>query len=1072
MTVYRNARRGGIRYLSASAAVLALATPGAVFATGPASRAAKAADSAEPVVVAQQAAPKAEAPAPLPQTPEPTTSGASNSTEEVVVTGSRIRQRIAETASPLQVVTSQDLNTRGFSTIAQALNELPAFGVPGASPVGFNQSGFGAGQSFVNFLGLGSQRTLTLVNSKRFVSGNTSSIFGPTGTGGGQVDLNAIPVALVERIDLVAGIGAPIYGSDAIAGTINVILKKNYQGFDLDAQAGVSAQGDAPDYRFRAVAGRNFADGRGNITIGAEYDEARGLLFTDRPFTAFDNRFDADPNNINRQIIYNDLRIPSISATGVPLVGGAAFGLDFPFSPQQANFLLGDPTANFGVVNAANQQLRFNGTGGLEAIDFGRTVGAANGFSVFTSGGNGFALPPVQNLLTDSQRYSVIAQVNFKVSPKFRLFGEGWFSFSQGRNLADQPVFNTALFDAAGTRDGNFIIPLSNPFLSTAARAAIQNSITNNPLSDQNLQGVAQDYFYLGRANVDLSPGTSEGNAQTLRFVGGFEGELTLLKGKEWHFEAYFDYGRALTRSSSPQLNERNFRNALDAVRDTSGNIVCRPGFVNSAAPTVSATCAPLNPFGQQISQAARDYVTSIANSRNVNNQYDAVASISGPVVTLPGGDLAFSLGYEHREETSSFDPGLFFFGSGTGNSSQRGSFGRSVPVDPVRGRFFTNEIFGEINAQLISPANGVPFVHELSIQTAGRYIWNSLAGADPTYTFQGRYAPVAGLAFRGAYTRAVRSPSITEAFNPTSSAFGFATDVCDRSQVNLGPAPATRARNCAAAGVPANFVSLSNQRSFPTFVFGNANLRNETSDNFTVGAVLTPRLIPGFTLTVDYVQVLLSNAISQFSNSQVVSACYDAVNFPNNQFCNLVTRDPATFQLNSVGTTFFNSNQLRYKGILAEAIYSLRTDFLGAGSRVTFKASYQYLDRLETVVTVGSNTVITGGGVGFSRHKGIGTLSYKNKGFFTQVQVNYIGSASVDPNTAPQVYSVPRVDAFAYVNLSIGQDIGKNFSIHADVDNLLGAGPPNPFPASGGVTTYFQGILGQYVRVGATVHF
>ncbi|WP_316316111.1 TonB-dependent receptor domain-containing protein, partial [Clavibacter michiganensis] len=126
-----------------------------------------------------------------------------------------------------------------------------------------------------------------------------------------------------------------------------------------------------------------------------------------------------------------------------------------------------------------------------------------------------------------------------------------------------------------------------------------------------------------------------------------------------------------------------------------------------------------------------------------------------------------------------------------------------SVPIDPVFGKYHTNELFGELNANIISPANHVPFVSELTLQSAGRYIWNSQAGGDATYTFQARYAPVPDITFRGAYTRAVRAPSITEAYNPRSSAFGFATDVCDQTLVNVGPDPAARKANCAAAGVP-----------------------------------------------------------------------------------------------------------------------------------------------------------------------------------------------------------------------------------------------------------------------------
>ena len=988
---------------------------------------------------------------------------ADNSDAQIVVTGSRISHRETESSSPLQVIDAKQLDARGFQTVAQALNELPTFGVPGASPIGFNQSGFGAGQSFVDFLGLGSQRTLTLVNGKRFVSSNTGSIFGPTGSGGTQVDLNTIPTKLIQRVETVAAIGAPIYGSDAVAGTINIILKKDFEGVDIDVQDGFSSRGDAPDQRIRFLAGKNFAGGRGNISIGGEYNKSKGLFFTDRSQTAFDDRFDAPASGNGPQVIYRDLRVPSVDPSGIPMV------TDFlVLSRQQAGLFLGDPNATVGVTNAAGATLRFGPDGTLIPINFGSTVGDTGGFSVFTSGGNGYTLRSVENLLTDLERYSVNANLSYDLTDDIHFFGEGWYSVSKGRNLANQPVYNSALFGSAGDPDGNLVIKLNNPFLSAAARTAIQNAIATNPFSDS----PTQDYFYLARASTDLSSGVSTGKSEVMRFVAGFDGTVHVLPDREWKFEAYFNYGRANVTSKNPELNQQNYLNALNSTKNGSGQIVCAPGYINSPVATVSATCAPINPFGQQISQAARDYVTTIATPRTLNHQYDAVASIAGPLFKLPGGDFAFSLGYEHRKEDSAFDPGVFYFGSGTGNSASRGSYGRSVPIDPVSGSYYTNELFGELSADLVSPDNHVPFVYQLSLQAAGRYIWNSRFGNDPTYTVQGRWAPLKDIAFRGAYTRAVRAPSITEAFNPTSSSYGFATDVCDVSLAGQGPDPTSRAANCAAAGVPTGFRSLSNQRSFPNFTFGNPALHNEKADSFSGGVVLTPRFLPGFNATFDYVSITINDAITAFSNDNVVAACYDSKSYPANPFCALVTRDRATHQLSNLGTTYFNSAKIKYKGIIAQINYRRPTPFLGSDSSVGLNVSYQYLDTRTDQASAGAVPNQIDNSVGYSRHKGIASLSYGTSKFDGQVQVSYIGSAYIDPNTTANFYAIPKVKPFTYVNLSLAYKVTDRFTIHADVDNLFDAKAPYPYPASGGTSTYFQGILGTYFRIGAGVHF
>ena len=991
----------------------------------------------------------------------------------IVVTGSRIAHTRVDTISPVSVITSKDLDTRGFSTLADALNEQPQFGIPGSSPVGDAQSGFGPGQNFINFLGLGSQRTLVLVNGQRFVSSNTASIFGPTGSGGGQVDLNIIPTKLIDHVETVAAIGAPIYGSDAIAGTVNVILKKNYQGFDIDGQAGISKYSDAQKYRVRALAGLNFADGRGNITIAGEYDTEKGLRFTDRGLTTSDDRFDSPRTPGQFTLVpYSDFRVPSVDVNGIPLVGGSfpefGFHVDFPLSPQQQPLVFG-PGLNFGV-GPDGTQLKFDAAGNLIPIDFGQTIGPDDGFNVFTSGGNGLSLPQVENLLTDLKRYSANLITRYEFSDRVRVFGEGWYSVSQGRNLTSQPAYNSGLFDYAGTRDGNVILSIDNAFLTPSARAEIVSSINNNPLSDLNLGRTDnQDYFYLGRANYDLENGVATGKTEVYRFVGGVEADLRVLPVGDWKAQVTANYGHSLTSSVIPSLNQQNFLNAVNAVRDANGNIVCAPGYVNSGAATISSVCAPLNLFGQQTSQAARDYVTSIARPKSVNTQKDFVSSIAGPLFKLPGGNLSFAAGYEHREESSRFDPGTFYFG--VPGPSPRETYGRSVPIDPVFGKFKTNEFFGELDGDLIGPENAVPLISSLSFQTAGRYVKNSIAGNDFTWTAGARYAPVRDLSFRVAFTRAIRSPSVTEAFNPSSSSFIFANDPCNSTNVNSGPAPATRAANCAAAGIVQPFSALSNQRSFNGITVGNAALQNEIANSFTAGTVFRPRFVSGLTMTVDYVNIRLKQAISAFSPDQVLNACYDSTSFATNPFCALITRDSAN-QLSLVKTSYFNSALLQYRGVLVGLDYRLPTPFLGATSRLDLSASAQHLLTLNTSASAGDAPSKSAGSIGSSKNRGVASATYTNGGFTTQLQGNYIGPANLVPDQFKNQYSIPRVKGVVFTNFAISRTFGKRFTLRGDIDNLFDVKPPYPALLLGAYSTYFPGILGRYYRVGVEAHF
>ena len=273
---------------------------------------------------------------------------------------------------------------------------------------------------------------------------------------------------------------------------------------------------------------------------------------------------------------------------------------------------------------------------------------------------------------------------------------------------------------------------------------------------------------------------------------------------------------------------------------------------------------------------------------------------------------------------------------------------------------------------------------------------------------------------------------------------------------------------------MPGDFASLSNQRSFRGFTLGNPGLKNEKADSFTGGIALTPTFLPGFDATIDYIDITLKSAISQFGTTQVVNACYDSVNYPNNIFCSLVQRD-AAYQLSSVSTSYFHSATFKYRGILADIHYRHRTPLLGAASSLDLKLSYQYLDNLSRQVTAGSRPLIIDGSTGYSRHKGVLTINYDNGPLNYQTQIQYIGSAAFDPNLARNFYSIPNVNEVAYVNMSVNYRVTKYIDFRVNVDNILDTGVPSPLPINLGAdeqNTYFTGLLGRYIRVGVGAHF
>lgn len=948
--------------------------------------------------------------------------------EQIVVTGSRIRQANRDTIEPSLVVSAAEIEQRGLTSIGEVLEDQPAFGPPSSSPVGSQTGAFGSGQTFINFFGLGSQRTLTLVNGRRYVSSNTASIFGPVAAGS-QVDLNTLPTLMVGRIETIATGGAPIYGADAIAGTVNIILRDKFEGIRLDAQYGIAQEGDAAEYRLGALVGTSFADGRGNVVAAFEYNNTEGLLYTDRERTARGLFYAApnDPNSPFDNVVIENRRIPILSEFGTPVITDflVGFGDDF--------------------VDAAGNTLVFDARGNLVPLDFGTRFGVVN-----SSGGNGFDITSTFNLLSPVERYLGAVQASYEFSDAVEAFAEFQYANSKGTELRAQPVYNTALFDDAGTPDGNLIIPLSNPFLSADARAIIAAQLP-----------VGQDFFYLGRANTDIRTGRGSSTVEVYRVAGGLRGDLSL-GSRDLFWEVSGLYGRSRTEGESREIVQQNFLNALAG---------CPAGAPASPIATVSSTCVPFNPFGNQNSQAVADYITTNANPVAFNEQYDVLATVSGDLFRIWGGDVAFSLGYEHREESANFDPGAFFFGEvdPADPTGPRNQFGRFIPIDPVSGSYNTDEVFGELLIPLVSPGMDVPFINLLELKGAARYVDNSLAGGDLTWTAGGRYKPIPDLAIRGNFTRSIRAPAITELFNPTSAIFTTADDPCDSRFINSGPNPARRQANCQSDGLPANFTSDIVDFTTEGSLSGNTALENEKADSWTVGVVLTPRFARGLILSVDWVDISLSGAIQDVDATGTLEACYDAADFPNSA-CGRIDRD-ASGQVEFIRTGYLNAASYDYQGLIADLNWRLATPLLGADSSLSFRGSYQYIDKLEQRVGTGDLSTLRGG-LGYSEHQGTLGISYDNDDFGAFTQIQYIGEAVVDADAEPTAYEFFERDEVVFVDAGVSFKAQDRLIFRLIVENVFNKKAPYPEPAGGAVVTYFDGFLGRYFKAAATVDF
>jgi iron complex outermembrane receptor protein len=992
--------------------------------------------------------------------------------QEVVVTGSRIARPEFDNLEPTTSVDSKTFDQRGYLDVGQALNELPAFGVAPSGPQN-TQSGFGIAQSFVDLYGLGSQRTLTLVNGRRFVSEssatlNNSNANTNNGGNGTQVDLNVIPTKLVDHVEVVSVGGAPIYGADAIAGVVNIILKKDYQGLDVDGQVGASGQGDAWNYRARVLGGQNLFDGRANITAVAEFTKTDGLIGTQRPQYAADLGFlaPATPGKFTTVLTPAE-SVPAVNFGGIPLVD------DTLLAPA-----VGLTGGLVGVTNGAGQTLAFGPNGQLQPYD----TGTATGNPIFASGGQGLRLSTVSNLLSPTERTNIDTLMHFQITDHINAFGEGYFSETHATNLLAQPAYNTNLFGTGGTANGNFVVSINNPYLTPADRGLIQTALNNYaatlPLGPNLFPGQAAgpnqpgyapwntSQFYISRANIDLQSGLATDTQTVERGVVGVNGDFTFAS-RNFNWEVSVAYGASDNLQVTPSYVFANFANALNSTRNSAGQIVCAGTPVNATTTTISSTCAPINIFGQgSPSLAALQYITHMAEADSFNTQRDTNAFIGGDILKVPAGEWKFSAGFENRRESANFTPDDFY----TQDLGQTKTTG-------IAGSYITNEGYFETLLPIFSPGQDIPGLNRLELEGAARRVDNSIAGDATTYTYAVRYSPIEDVGFRANKTKSIRAPSITELFLPSATSFSFANDPCDKTFVGQGPVPATRAANCAASIAnynPATFVSNVVNASALGTTSGNTGLQSEIAFSKTFGVVLRPRFVPKLNISVDYIDISLKDAIESLTLTNNLDACYDSSDFPNNPSCTAFTRNAAG-QITNFHAGYVNAGLLEFTGIQAALDYTFELPW----SLGSLQTSAHYLDtsRLKSQVATAAPLDISGQ-IGYSKSKGSIDILYANQGFSWDWQGIFIGPAQFSNQNTPTSQDILGVGSWWLINSTLGMKVTPAFQVRFIIDNVFNKQPPFPAIAgtggnyAPGTTTYFQGILGRTLQLSVDYKF
>ena len=1047
-------------------------------------------------------------------TPEAQAEGAEE--QVIVVTGSRLR-RDPNLGSPSPVVSIDEEAFRGGSDATEALRELPALSssVTSAASVDAGELdtvGSQVGVATLNLRGLGSQRTLVLVNGRRHVPGVAETAV---------VDVNSIPNSLIESVEVLTGGASAVYGADAVTGVVNFILDRDFQGLELGAQAGIAGKGDGERFDGYIKLGQNFADERGNVTLVGEYTYDSGLRYGDRKQYR-DGMIAADGPNPALRFQRGDLGAgtPNFSdfysldngyypyGFSIPLPGSSRYEAIFTggATPTQAEQALidraaGAPsrliapqyqfqiTSNGGVIipgdfsdpgldldadGTSDCLQSFTGYNGL--FDYSEAFGLVGGCYINTDdglqpvedgliasnfnafGGNGVIFDNSGYLVPKTNRYAFNLLSDYEVNDRMTAFVEAKY-------VRQETTFGTAL----------------NSYYDLLTVAP------DNPFIPAELQGVANSAggLYITRDPTDLGPNIDTNVSETYRAVVGLEGYLT----NNISYEVSVNYGRneleAIDRNN-PLLDR--FFAAIDVTTDAAGNPVCRSELDPSTrSPSTifgipagefgyltfnpgQGLCQPANLFNgtQSISQAAVDFITTTTRNQYTTEQLVYQGLLSGDTdefLMLPYDGIDFAIGGEYRKESSrsTFDPltrGILPVSTVDGNAGDFvGDLGFSqtslaTPPDEFLqnsgGSYDVYELFGELGTTIIEME---PFFEELRVELAGRFSHYSTVGTVWTYAVNGFWSPIQDIRLRGTYSRAVRAPNIAELFAPPQAAFFRPFDPCDGGEINrlqgIGYENIeNRIQNCAADGIPANFSDPLSAR-FAGTIAGNPELREETADTFTVGAVVQPRFLPRLAITVDYYDIEIQDAIAEPDDQDVVDNCYDSSTFPND-FCGSFTRnrDPASAQylgFNSFTLQTINFVSVETAGIDASISYG----FDIGDHEIGLSAAGSWVDYLNFFFDPTDPAAIDPelGEIGRPEWSGRGTVSYGYGPLNLSYSLQYLsemGYGDVEIETVEAQYGPAGIaDEYFIHDISATLDLADGaYQIYGGVNNFTNEKP------------------------------
>ena len=949
-------------------------------------------------VMPLQAAEPAAAAAPDAATSQPASTEA---IETIVVTGSRISRRDYNAESPIVTLSSSAIAAAAQPSLDRVIGEMPQFeAAQGAAEVGDVQGsvGFGGGASYSDLRGIGRNRSLVLMDGRRLMPS----------TPDGSIDLNTIPMALIDSVEVITGGASAAYGSDAVAGVANFKLRQHFSGVELNVQHGASTYGDGGTTQLSGIVGGKLADDRGNVMLAFEYDKRDEVMGSQRSFfTQPTVRFLGRPPE---GMIYKGgfgagATAPTIGAVNAVLAGYTGT-TPYPGSgPYNGDIGVNTDGTIFTTVvpSALGCAQNYKGVGSV--------TGARLSPSCTQAGvvlGNYFA---VQVPLT---KYNALGSVDYRFTDHVTAYGQ--FNFSHSGALdATSP---------GSTKTNNSIelyIPVSNPYVqANPALLSLINSAYGGAAPAGARVGYSKLMFGWGNRVETYDYDVWQG-------LAGLKGDIP---GTRLTYDLYASYGRSVYASQA----------SGDISQSAINNVLANEGV---------GGCS-YNPLGlQPVSAACLAYAGRTENTTDLLTAKDVELSIQGPLFSLPAGEAKFAFGADYRQSEFAYQPDSVFI---TGDTL---SFGSSTPS---AGSQNAKEAFGELLLPLLEHQ---PFAKDLSLDVGYRFSKYDVFAGKSTWKADLTWTVVEGVRFRGGYSVAFRAPSLADLY--AGRAVGQQSlnggDPCDvlstyRKGANGAKVQALCAAQSAAAGSAGYSFGGANV-TVPVQTGGNTLLQPETAKSWSIGTVLTP--VQGLNLSIDYYSMRISGAISSLSSGQVLASCYGATANPGfsaaNAYCQRISRDATTGQISLLTSGLFNYSEFELAGVDTQVDYRFRLDALGmpakagalqVGSIISYLNKYTVTPSDGTAATnyqgAISDTFVTSDGENLYSHprwKANSYLTYENSPFTATLRWRYIGPmANLDDPTQP----VPPV---SYFDADFHYAFSDKLTVSAGVNNLANKAPP-----------------------------